>query len=899
MLVPPLWQLSLSHQTRIFQNLSIPNLINEVLKSSGIPINAFDISKLSREEVKRDYTVQHDETDLDFLQRWLEHEGISYWFEDTDQGVKIIFGEQSVHFPQLKGTVSYSHMDNPDDLEKEIEGDFDWYDAGHVVSFNSCRIVVPKTLVLRDYNWQTPSESLEVKKEIYQEGFGIHYEYNNHYQTLMEGVRLGDIRKQEILSRQTVFQGKGTSRLFRAGLVFNLTDHYRDSFNDRHLLTKVVHTAKQEVALATLAVKSSIYFNTFDAIPYAVDRPFRPRRTTPWPRVSGLTTAKVEGPGDEDTLNLDTDGNYRIRLATDRSTTGPGAASKPVRMAQPSAGKSAKMHLPLRTGTEVLLGHENGHPDRPVILGAVPNRDNDSVVNKGNQKDSIIRSTRQSLMGYKDLWSAIRMSDGGGSSAMTLKSGRNCQISMSNLLYTPLDLMSMQSMVNSTNALLSHSITAGYSSGIRAGQSFGILAGWPELQIPLGALLAEVTKQFADRIEDHKGGDQTVATVLGISSTIWTVISLLINLGINTLALKLYLGKQVSALQGDLKKKYKTTRNLFDGAVKDLKFGNFLYVEESGAKSAWRGIRAAITDQPFLHLIKKLKELDPPAPGFSVMHGKGLTRMDTTGGKDILFGTDQGWMRFWCGDEFNVFTNTHFKALFEKTGFIGNRFSQLHLFENGTLTARSGDIQLFLGEKHAKLKVPLAKDSSALPNSFILDGNQARLNAPTIDLHARTEPTFNKKQPKILLSEKGVNIQTGESDHKIILQTKDFSIKIDGEQISLLGKTGGGGITITKDGDITIAGKGEIVLKAPDVKVECCTNMDVSGNLKVAGKLDHPSVSGEPMPPPVSLPVTPPRSSDTWEDTSPDEAIQESEDESEEKVESMEDSWDEEVPGPR
>ncbi|MHC5081470.1 MAG: type VI secretion system Vgr family protein, partial [Planctomycetota bacterium] len=249
-LVPPLWQLSLSHQTRIFQNLSIPNLINEVLKSSGIPINAFDISKLSREEVKRDYTVQHDETDLDFLQRWLEHEGISYWFEDTDQGVKIIFGEQSVHFPQLKGTVSYSHMDNPDDLEKEIEGDFDWYDAGHVVSFNSCRIVVPKTLVLRDYNWQTPSESLEVKKEIYQEGFGIHYEYNNHYQTLMEGVRLGDIRKQEILSRQTVFQGKGTSRLFRAGLVFNLTDHYRDSFNDRHLLTKVVHTAKQEVALA-------------------------------------------------------------------------------------------------------------------------------------------------------------------------------------------------------------------------------------------------------------------------------------------------------------------------------------------------------------------------------------------------------------------------------------------------------------------------------------------------------------------------------------------------------------------------------------------------------------------------------------------------------------------------
>jgi type VI secretion system VgrG family protein len=892
-LVPPLWRLSLYYESGSGHSISLKSLVTAKIKRAWIDEDLFKFKDGMRNIEAWEYVAQHEESDLDFIHRWLEHEGIFYWFEQVDGGVKTFFGDSQAHFPASTQTLSYTGaLPQPDDGGGGST--FDWFDTGKITEFSKIHNRVPGKVILRDYNcWMDPPTHLEVEADVFEKGQGVglgtRYETNNHYRTEREGKALAQIRAQEIRASEILFKGHSTARTFAPGTVFTMADHYRSDFNIDYLLTEVRHKASQDVALATNAVFQSTYDNEFTAIRYASDLTFRPPRTTPWPRVSGLTTAVVEGPDGEDSLNLDAEGNYTVRLSSDRTTPANVDGSKPVRMAQPSAGLTAKMHIPLHVGTEVVMGHENGHPDRPLILGAVPNRKNESIVNDRHPADSVIRSARHSLMGVRDLYSMIRMSDSESSSALLLKSGRNAQISMSNLLYTPLDLFSSQGGIHSTSAGLSHSVTAGLMSSIRAGKSIGWLVGIPALQIPLQNIMSETTKQIADRIQDHRGQGDTEEKVLDGVSIVWTLINLAVPILVNTVILKKVLGNQLEAMKKDLKGKYKETRELFDKA--------FWPVERTKFQAFLVGIRDKLVSLPLINLIKKLKQYQPPPdPGFSVQSAKGMTTVDATGGKDFHFATDLGWIRFWCGDEFNIFTRKHFKALFEETGFLGNRFGQIHIHDKGNITARAGKTKMYLSEKYARFTLPSNKEGAIMGNCLHLDGDKALVVAPVVDLHARTAG-LSADEPKVLINDKGVNIQTGKSSHKITIQTKDLSIKIDGEQISLLGKTGNGGITIRKDGDVTIASKGEIVLKAPDVKVECCTNMDVSGNLKVGGKLDHPSVSGEPMPPPVTMPVMPPSSSDTIEDTSPGDTVDEGNEEEESQFKRTLRLWEERSQG--
>ena len=126
------------------------------------------------------------------------------------------------------------------------------------------------------------------------------------------------------------------------------------------------------------------YENHFVAL--AADVPFRPARTTPKPTVPGVVTGIVEGVGDRvDLSHLDDQGRYRIRFLFDSAPAGERQASHPVRMAQPHAGPDYGMHFPLKPGIEVIMGFVNGDPDRPIVLGSVPNPVTRSPVDVGTK----------------------------------------------------------------------------------------------------------------------------------------------------------------------------------------------------------------------------------------------------------------------------------------------------------------------------------------------------------------------------------------------------------------------------------------------------------------------------------------------------------------------------------
>jgi type VI secretion system secreted protein VgrG len=372
-LVPRIWKLGLSTHSRIFLGKTAPEIVREILEVSGLTDSEFRLT--AREYARREYTVQYRESDLAFLDRLCEYEGIWYRFDQGEEEEKLVFADS----PEAYGA--------PKEYSCRPQGGTDRPEE--VWSLESRRSMVPAEVALKEYNWRTPSVDLQVTAPVEAPGTtGTAYLFGEHYKTPDEGRALARVRAQELLCRRVVFEGTGDVRAFRAGSTFGLRDHFRADCNRAYLLVGVAHEASQPVEFLPAG---EAYRNAFVAIPS--DAEFRPARRTPLPRVDGVLAAKVDAAGSGEYAEIDDQGRYKVQIPFDRSGREGGLASRFIRMAQPYAGQDMGMHFPLHKGTEVILVHTNGDPDRPVIAGAVPNAETPSVVTGSNQTECAIQTS--------------------------------------------------------------------------------------------------------------------------------------------------------------------------------------------------------------------------------------------------------------------------------------------------------------------------------------------------------------------------------------------------------------------------------------------------------------------------------------------------------------------------
>jgi type VI secretion system secreted protein VgrG len=252
-------------------------------------------------------------------------------------------------------------------------------------------------VILRDYNYRHPSLELKAEATVDADGHGDVYFYGEHFKTPEEGNHLANIRAEELLCRECVYNGESTAANFSAGYLFDMQDHYRASYNQKYLLVEVEHQGQQ--AISGLSGQDSAlsrgehqleYSNRFTAIP--ADVQFRPERSAVKPKFFGTLNATVDASGNGEYAEIDDQGRYKVILPFDRSGIGGGRASRWIRMTQPYAGNGYGMHFPLHRGTEVLLTFVDGDPDRPIISGSVPNPETASPVNTANQTQSMIRT---------------------------------------------------------------------------------------------------------------------------------------------------------------------------------------------------------------------------------------------------------------------------------------------------------------------------------------------------------------------------------------------------------------------------------------------------------------------------------------------------------------------------
>ncbi len=389
-LAPRLWWLSQTYHNQVFLDKRVPEILETVLKDGGLTENDFEL-RLEAEYRNWDYVCQYRESHLDFASRWMEREGMYYFFEQDGAREKLIITDSNLsHLPMPQGKIMYySPPSALDSLARE-----------EVIKDFCCRQnTLPSSVRLKDYNYEKPSLAIEGLADVYEEGRGEVYMYGEHFLTAEEGNRLANIRAQEINCWQRTYHGESTVPFLRPGFLLELSDHFRKDFNRDYLSVEVNHQGSQAAyMLAGLstelaeAEKQPYYVNRLTALPAAVQ--FRPQRKTSKARFYGTMHARIDAAGSGKYAEIDEQGRYKVILPFDRSGRFGGKASAWIRMMQPYAGPNQGMHFPLHKGTEVLLTFIDGDPDRPIIAGAVPNPETRSPVNNLNQTKSIIQTGR-------------------------------------------------------------------------------------------------------------------------------------------------------------------------------------------------------------------------------------------------------------------------------------------------------------------------------------------------------------------------------------------------------------------------------------------------------------------------------------------------------------------------
>ncbi|HMF54946.1 MAG TPA: type VI secretion system tip protein TssI/VgrG, partial [Pyrinomonadaceae bacterium] len=385
--VPQFWLLTRRAQSRIFQHITVPDILKKVLQ--GVDVKY----ELQGTFYQRDFCVQYRESDFNFACRLMEEEGIYYFFKHEEGSHHMVVANtpQSHSDVEHGNTIIYDEISGGNRQEDRIYG---WEKVQELRSGK---------YTLWDHSFELPHKHLESDKTI-QESVAIGevthklkvgqnerleiYDYPGAYAQRFDGVDKGGgeqpsdvqhifednkrtvgIRMQQEALPSIVINGEGTCGQFSSGHKFTLKRHF--DADGEYVLTAISHSA----ALASDNYRSDgtgafTYYNQFSCIPAVL--PFRPPQVTLKPTVHGSQTAVVVGPAGEE-IAPDKYGRVKVQFHWDRQGKSDLDSSCWIRVAQNQAGKHwGVIHIP-RIGQEVVVDFLEGDPDQPIIVGSVYN----------------------------------------------------------------------------------------------------------------------------------------------------------------------------------------------------------------------------------------------------------------------------------------------------------------------------------------------------------------------------------------------------------------------------------------------------------------------------------------------------------------------------------------------
>lgn len=454
---PWYWFLSLTSDYRVWQNLSVTEIVKTVCNDAGFNDLSFKVRKAPKPD---EYRVQYGETHLDFICRLMEEAGL-YWFAQHHGGKcnMVVADNNSVSdgTVQLKlSTIGH---------ETEEESALSW--------FNVAQDVRPGTFTTMDYNFVKPSAAL--KGEHKGDVPGEVVEFPGGFAERDAGNPLASLRYQEIVAEKIEATGAGRCRSLAVGTKIEISKHPNTALNKAYLVTSVQQSAKLG-DFRTGGDPGLVFKSSFTAIPF--DTPYRPERTTPVPRAYGYESAVVVGPGGEE-IFTDEYGRVRLQFFWDRKGKKDDKSSCWVRVSTLWAGKGWGMISTPRIGQEVLVAYVNGDPEDPIVVGRVYNAEQMPPYALPANKTQTGIKTRSALKGSPDNFNEIRFEDKKGSEELYIHAEKNKTILVENDRSSDVGHNNAEKVANDETVSVgdNQSLSVGKNQSISVGEDRSVSVG--------------------------------------------------------------------------------------------------------------------------------------------------------------------------------------------------------------------------------------------------------------------------------------------------------------------------------------------------------------------------------------------------------------------------------------
>lgn len=355
---------------RIFQHLTVPQIVAQVLSEHGILEGSGQRFQLGAQYPARDYCVQYDESDLHFIQRLCEEEGIHYHFQHSPEGHVLVFGDDQTGFPKLASTA--------------YQQDSGLVADDPVIKRFALRLATRTSRVTRrDYDFEKPRLQLEAAHKGEAKPDLEDYDYPGRFTERARGKHLSQRALERHRADHQLAEGESDQPLLRSGHFLDLSAHPRTDWNQLWLLNEVHHEGKQPQVLEE-SITSFLggrkqegqaeagfnqgYRNRFSATPW--EQPWRPPLVHPKPRILGSQSAVVTGPKGKE-IHCDQYGRVKVQFHWDREGQADDNTSCWLRVSSSWAGdRYGGIAIP-RVGMEVLVTFLEGDPDQPLVTGCL------------------------------------------------------------------------------------------------------------------------------------------------------------------------------------------------------------------------------------------------------------------------------------------------------------------------------------------------------------------------------------------------------------------------------------------------------------------------------------------------------------------------------------------------
>ncbi|EMJ9289991.1 type VI secretion system tip protein VgrG [Klebsiella michiganensis] len=386
-LQPRLALLSRSHQNRIYQDMSVPDIVEHILRTRHAMRGEDFVFILAQAYPRREQVMQYGEDDLRFITRLLGEVGIWFRFTaDTRLNIDVVeFYDDQRHYEQGLILPSVPPSGQHDGGTESV-----W-------ALKSQHNVVQQSVFTRDYNYRNAPEEMSQSADVTSGDvttYGEAYHWADNYlapgsdgQRNPEpesGAFYARLRHERYLNDQTRLSGRTSSAALAPGRELKVTGGAE--------VTEVFRQGVVITGIHSRARRDRSYEVAFTAIPFSENYGFRPQPGDR-PVMAGTLPARVTSTKTNDIYgHIDRDGRYKVNLLFDRDHWSPGEESLWVRQARPYAGDTYGLHLPLLAGTEVAIAFEQGDPDRPYIAGVLHDSAHPDPVTIRNYKRNVLRT---------------------------------------------------------------------------------------------------------------------------------------------------------------------------------------------------------------------------------------------------------------------------------------------------------------------------------------------------------------------------------------------------------------------------------------------------------------------------------------------------------------------------